>query len=89
VGGKCGYFIDTPARQPLTAIVETGGIFLVGTQRIVKLNNLFVSFMRNLYEKLFFPFSPTSILWFTIADTAYLCIPHSPHVNSCLLVVVI
>lgn len=74
--------------QPPIAIVEIGGIFLGGAQRTVKLNNIFVSrtYMRNCF---FFPFSPTSILWLTIADTAYLCIPHSPHVNSCLLVVVI
>lgn len=77
-----------PSRKPPIAIVEIGGIFLGGAQRIVKLNNIFVSrtYMRNWG---FFPFSPTSILWLTIADTAYLCIPHRPHVNSCLLVVVI
>ena len=77
-------------RQPPTAIVEIGGIFLGGAQRIVKLNNIFVSrtYVRNWFFFFFPPFSPISILWLTIADTAYLCSPQSPHVNSCLLVVV-
>lgn len=76
-------------RQPPAAIVETGGIFLGGAQRIVQLNNIFVSrtYVRN-WVFFFSPFSPISILWLTIADTAYLCSPQSPHVNSCLLVVV-